>query len=124
MAAQVVQPPLGRQLAQSRPSGTSAVSIYSPGAFYIAQINYIVIANTTGSTAYFSLFHDEDGTTYNETTTVAWQIDIATQASNVATIATTAGLWMNGANGGNFAVLTETGSALTFTLYGIEYKVK
>jgi len=105
---------ISKQLAQSRPSGTSAASIYAPANNVTGVIKMIKVVNTTGTAATFKLFHDQDGTTYSEETALEWSTSVAANAT-----------WQNDCfiavkNSGNFAVSTATGSALTFTLYGIE----
>mgnify|MGYP003139318928 FL=1 len=107
------------QLGQVRPSNTSNTVLFTPtrGNMYRFKI---VIANTTGSAATYRLFHDDDGTTYDETSALAWDISLAAAAK---TEFPTDG-WMAADNSaGNVAVRSGTGSALTFTAYGISEKV-
>jgi len=108
-----------KQLGQLRPANTTAASIYSPGARIRAIVTSIVIANTTGSTAAFRLFHDDDGTTYDETTALAWDIDIATKKDDIS-FTSDIRILMNNSSG-NLAVRTGTNNALTFTVYGFEF---
>lgn len=108
-------------LAQTRPSGTSAVSVYSPNSGDKAIIKQIIICNTTGSAAAFSIYLDEDGTTYNETTALYFAHNINANDTIPIVFAEEEGwLPMNDA-AGNLAVQTDTGSALTFTIIGEEY---
>ena len=110
---------LHKQLAQARPSGTDPVSIYTPGSNKSAKITSIYVANTTGSSVTFSIFHDDDGTTYDESTALFFNQALAANTTREINSFSDFGLFMN--NGaGNLAVESNTGSALTFTLYGVE----
>ena len=108
------------QLGQLRPANTTAASVYAPASHYRTEIIEIFISNTTGSSADYRLFHDEDGTTYDETTALVF--DTAVAANSTAILNTK--IWMNGASGGNLGVRTSTNSALTFTVYGVEEKIR
>ena len=111
----------GKQLAQARPANTTAVSAYTPpSAEIVTEIRKIIICNTTASAATFRLFHDDNGTTYDETT--ALYFDDSVPANKTVTIQypVGCGLWMDD-DTGNLAVRTGTGSALTFTIYGDEH---
>ena len=104
-----------KQLAQSRPAGTTAASVYSPGASTTAVIKTIFVANTSGAGAKFRLFLDDNGTTYDETTALFW--DTPVDADATVQIDTT--IAMNDASG-NLAFRTDTGNALTITVIGAE----
>ena len=69
----------GSQLAQSRPSGTSAVTLFS--ATLGAEVTALVIANTTGTAATYSSYHDNTGTTYSEATALAFGVSLAANTS-------------------------------------------
>lgn len=104
-----------KQLAQSRPGVTSAASIYSPGASTETTIKAIVICNTTASSAAFSIYIDDNGTTYDQTTALFYSSSIGANE----TVFVDTFLCMNDSTG-NFAVQTDTASALTFTVFGAE----
>ena len=104
----------GFQIAQSRPSGTSATSVYT--ASMRTEITRIVVANTTGSAANYSLYHDDDGSTFDQTTALYYTVSLAANTS-VELIGAAAGLFVS--KSGQIAVQTGTGSALTFTIYGV-----
>lgn len=107
-------------LAQTRPSGTSAVSAYSPGTRVKTFIHKIIICNTTSSAAAFSIFLDEDGTTYDQTTALYYAVNInANDTVELFSYQKDHWLPMN-SSAGNLAVQTDTGSALTFTIIGEE----
>lgn len=104
---------LGTQLAQSRPSNTNAVSAYSPATNEVTHITEIAVCNTTAISATFRIFHDEDGTTYNESTALFYDVSIG---ANTTVIIET-NWWMRDSDG-NLAVRTGTSNALTFTISG------
>lgn len=103
------------QLAQSRPANTTAASLYSPSADAVWIAKTLVICNTSGSLAKARVFHDENGTTYDETTALIWDMPI--NADETAIIE----WFMAGYDQtGNVGIRTDTADALTFTLYGAE----
>lgn len=108
-----------KQLGQSRPSGTTAASIYSPASGIRAIVKTIFVANNTGSAATFRLFHDEDGTTYDESTALDFDVSVS---ANSTTLLTDLNIGMINSSG-NLAVRTGTGNALTFTVYGEEFDI-
>lgn len=102
-----------RQLAQLRPSSTSAEVLFSPSENRPYMIHNVVITNTTGSTVSASLYHDEDGTTYDATTAILESVPlIANQTLHYE------GKISSYKSSGNLAVKTSTANALTFTAYG------
>ena len=104
------------QLGQSRPSGTTAVSIYSPtSGTWICKS--IIVCNSSSSLARYSIYHDEDGTTYDETTALFFSVEIHANTTVMIDI------FMAGSDpSGNVAVQTDTADALTFTMYGGEIR--
>lgn len=108
-----------RQLAQSRPSGTSAVSVFSSGVNSKATITSIVVANTTAGAVDYSLYLDKDGTTYDQTTALFYTISLAARASIVLEFIL--GLPLDVGTAGNFAVQTSSANALTFTINGVVF---
>lgn len=111
---------LALQLAQVRPSNSNPVSAYSPAEGLITHITRIVICNTSGAARTYRLFHDNDGTTYNETTALAWDRALASNVTDEWPTIGEAGYWMTNSSG-NLAVRVDTGNGITFTFYGIEY---
>jgi len=105
------------QLGQLRPANTTAVSIFSPRAKVLVQVVSLLVCNTTGTAATFRIFHDDDGTTYDETTSLFF--DESCPANQTRKVIEE-DVWMSNSSG-NIAVATGTNSALTFTLYGRIY---
>lgn len=104
-----------KQLGQARENSTNAVSVYSPGTNITAIIKTIVIANTSGNDATFRLFQDDDGTTYDESTALFWDIPIPTN-----TTIQLDGFYPMNDSLGNFAYRSNVANALTITLSGAE----
>ena len=105
-----------KQLGQVRPSGTSATSIYSPATSSITGIVLCIkVCNTSTSSAKFSIYQDDDGSDYDETTALHFEQTLAAKSS----VTFNDWLPMNDANG-NLAVQTDTGDALTLTVWGTE----
>jgi len=106
------------QLGQNAPAGTSAVSIYSMGAAGSAVITGVSITNIGSAVARASLYHDDDGTTYDDTTILVNKKAIPVGKTRFIP----ANEFKMGTNdtAGNWAIKTDVGSALQFTLYGIE----
>ena len=104
-----------KQLGQARENSTNAVSVYSPGAGTTSIIKSIFLSNTSGANATFRLFVDDDGTTYDETTSIGWDVDIlANQMIEIDCFVP-----MNNASG-NFAYRSSVANAITITLFGAE----
>lgn len=104
-----------KQLGQLRPANTTAASIYSPAALTETIVKSIIVSNTSGAVAAYRIFHDDNGVTYDETTSLFWDISLAADMSDVIEI----NLMMDDSTG-NLAVRTDTNNALTFTCYGSE----
>lgn len=110
----------GLQIAQNRPAGTSAISVYT--AALRTEVTTIAICNTTASAARFSLYHDDDGSTFDATTALNFDQEIAGK-STVYIQSESVGTGVIVAIGGQIGVQTDTANALTFSVYGgIEYR--
>src|SRR3990167_3542269 len=105
-------------LGQLRPSNTTAASLYKPAVNVIGVPLWLYICNTTAGGLTYRVFIDADGTTYDETTALAF--DKAIAANDFATLDFGPdGLPMPD-SAGNLAVRTSAGSGLTFTCWGYE----
>ena len=107
----------GSQLAQIRPGVTTAVTAFSADQ-QGHEITRLVICNTTGSPVNASIFHDDDGTVYDQTTALEYATPIAANAS-LTLLARAEGGGIKISRGGALGVQSSTADALTFTLYGI-----
>ena len=104
-----------KQLSQLRENSTNAARIYSPPISGIGIIKSITLANTSGAAAIFSLFLDDDGTTYDETTALAW--NVAIEADEMIQLD---GYYPMNDSDGNFAYKSSVANAITITLFGAE----
>jgi len=104
-----------KQLGQLRPANTTAASLYSPATNVTGIAKNLVVSNTTSNLAKFRVFSDDDGTTYDETTSLFFDVPL----SGNTTVQIDMFVALDDPTG-NFAVRTDTASALTFTLFGAE----
>ena len=104
-----------RILGQARGT-TSFVSIYSPGTGIRGRITGIFICNTSGADSDFRICVDDDGTTYDETTTIAWNVPLN---DGGYLYITELDIPIN-VTAGNIAVLSVVNNAHTFTVIGEE----
>lgn len=111
----------GFQVAQSRPSGTSAVSAYT--ASLRTEISLVNVCNTTSSPANFSLYHDDDGSTFDETSALHYaQLVPANTTVRIEFNAAGGGLMVS--EDGQIGVQTSVANALTFSIYGITQEAR
>jgi len=104
-----------KQLGQKRENSTNAVSVYSPAAEVTAIISSIRICNNTGSSRTFSLFVDDDGTTYDESTAIYFNSPLTANE----TLAIDGFMAMNNSSG-NLAYSSSLANAVTITVFGAE----
>jgi UTP:GlnB (protein PII) uridylyltransferase len=104
---------INKQLAQATPPDTTAVSIYSPDRRDKFTIENIIICNTSGSAVTYRIFVDDDGSTYDTTTAIAYDVSLTANTTDIIEV----NLYMSDPEG-NLAVRTSTGAALTFTVNG------
>ena len=95
-------------------AGGTAESIYSPGAGETGVIRTIFVCNQTSGADTFSIYLDNDGTTYDEETALYHDVAIAANTTLVLAVY----LPMNNA-AGNLAVEAATTDAVTFTVAGL-----
>lgn len=105
-----------RQLGQLRPANTTAASLFTPGEAKEYRIYLIVVTNVSAGAAKASIFHDKDGTTYDQTTALVYEHSISAGSSPLELE------YRHGISGyeaaGNLGVQTDTANALNFTCYG------
>lgn len=102
-------------LFQSRPAGTTAATAYSLPASTTTIIKTIVVVNTSGAAATFRLFMHNTGSTYDETTAIAWDVSLSAGA-----VQQFDGFYVLNGTGATFGVRTNTANALTFSGFGPE----
>lgn len=106
---------IGGLLAQLRPGTTTATTAFT--ARMRTEIKKVIVCNTSGGSADYSIFHDDDGTTYDQTTALYYTKTLATKTSDVINAEDFAG-GISVSNGGTIGVQSSTASALTFSFYG------
>jgi hypothetical protein len=104
-----------KQLGQRRDNDTNTHSVYSPGASVSAIIKTITLCNTSSSEATVRLFIDDDGTTYDESTAILY--DVTVDAKSFLQID---GFYPMNDAGGNLAYQQGTANAITITVFGAE----
>ena len=100
------------QLAQQRNSTTDATSILANTSGRWA-IKTIKVCNTSEQEAKFSMYHDEVGTTYDESTALYWEVPIESKETVLFDT-----YMCTGSTSSNVAYKTSVANALTVTLYG------
>ena len=107
----------GAQLAQVKLTSTTAVTVFT--ASLKTEITGIFAANLYGGTNYFYVYHDDNGTTYDDTSVILHNQSIA-QYSNYNYQASSPGsgitVWRGGSIG---AKITNATNYVTLTIYGI-----
>lgn len=104
---------VNRILAQNRPSGTSAVTGYTKPSNLPVTINNIVICNTTGSAVSYSVYICKNGTTYDQTTAIAYSVNIPANDTMIIDLSFT----LDTASG-TIGVQSSSANALNFTILG------
>lgn len=107
----------GSQLAQINPSNTNSRTLFSPSVR--TEVTQLVIANVTGSAATFGIYHDDDGTTYDDSTALYKAISIAANSTVTITADGGPGTGFIVGVGGSIGIESSVADALTFTAYGV-----
>jgi len=102
-----------QQLAQQSASSTPT-SMLSPGAGETLIITTVVVANTGASARTFSIYIDDNGTTYTAATALYKAIPIAANTTYELTVK----WFMNDATG-NLAIDQDAGTDVTITIFGV-----
>lgn len=95
---------------------TGPVSIYSPAASTETVIKRITATNTSASIVKLSIFRSDSGTTYDTTTAVKFEQDIAAKSTEIWDVY----YCMNNSSG-NLAIEAGASDSITVTLDGIEF---
>lgn len=104
-----------QQFAQTQPSVTSAVTLFTNGASQRTIVRQMSIVNTHAtSPALISIFHDDDGSTYGPAT----EIFRETLAPGASRILENQQIGMDGSTD-NIGVQTDVINAVTFTAWGV-----
>jgi hypothetical protein len=105
----------GAQLFQNRPSGTTNTTAFT--ATQLTEFTRILVCNTTGSAVTFRLFHDDSGSTMDQSTALFYDVSIAANTTeDIISQVKDAGLSV--AKDGTIGIRSSTADALNFTGYG------
>lgn len=103
------------QLAQITPSNTSATTLVAVANTERLVVTSIIAANVTATDTTVSIFHDVDGTTYNSSTALFYQVSLP--ANTTLEISSPIPVL---SSAGGLGVQSGTGNAVTFTAYGLK----
>lgn len=107
-------------IGQLRPADTAAATLVSaPAAARGVRLSVvrIVACNVSGAAATIRIFHDDDGTTYDQTTALYYDAPLGPgQSMEILAYSPSGGLGV--APGGSIGCRSSVGSAVTFTAYG------
>ncbi len=107
----------GTLLAQVRPANTTAATAYT-SENKVTEITSIIVCNTTGSPVTFRVFHDVQGTTYDQSNALWYDVSLAANASTVLNSESpNGGIFLN--PGDSLGVRVGTGNGITFSIYGV-----
>ena len=95
---------------------TSPVSIYSPAASTETVIKQITATNTSSNIVKLSIFRSDSGTTYDATTAIKYEQDIAAKTTEIWDV-----YYCMDNSSGNLAIEDGASSSITVTLDGIEF---
>lgn len=109
----------GQLLAQVRPSGTSAVQLFVAGGLRveITLLVAVIVSGTAGQTE-IEVYHDDDGTTYDNDTLIA-SIQKADNADGLVFQAQHPGSGILISRSGSIGVKVSQANAVNFSIYGI-----
>jgi len=100
-------------LVQARENSTNAATLYTPGAGETAEI-VLKISNLHTDSVLVRVFHDIDGSTYNEASALVWDFDL-----DAGMFLSLSGIKMD--ENGSLGYRSSIANALTATVYGIVY---
>lgn len=103
-------------LGQLRPGNTTAASLFSPTLGREYRIDAIYVCNTTANTPTYRIFFDDDGSTYDQTTAIAYDVAMTANQS----VRVEGPFYMNNEDG-NIGVRTSADNEITFTCWGEEF---
>ena len=105
----------GALLGQVRPGDTNNATLYT--AVLGTEVTRIVVCNVSGSPATFRLFHDQGGSTYDQTNALRYDVSVANGAfAEIIGGSEGAGLQLE--VGDTIGVRSSVLDALVFTAYG------
>ena len=110
--AEATQHP-SKQLGQLRPANMTAASLVANAFNSHLKVDSIWVCNQTGSGVTYRIFHDDDGTTYDETTSLMFDVTLPAKTTHIIEVKIA-----SDDPACNIGVRTNTNNAITFTAYG------
>ncbi len=104
-------------LGQSTPSGTTAEAVVTNSNLPVMEIAAICVCNSTGSAATFRLQHDVGGSSYDQSNALYYDKSVPANDS-IWIRAESMGAGISLSEGDSLGIRSDTGSALTFSVYG------
>lgn len=101
------------QYDQIRENSTNATAIFALTASMRQAQIYLKVANVTNQSALVRIYHDDDGTTYDESTAIVWDLKITP-----GEFLEVDHLFVNNSSG-RVAYRSSVANALTVTVYAI-----
>lgn len=111
-----------RQLGQLRPANTTPQTLYTPADGIIAKNVVVIVCNVSAGNANYSIYHDDNGTTYDQTTALHYGVQL-TSGTAATPVSIDIPIHMDD-DTGSIGVQTSVADALTFTAYGEEIQVR
>lgn len=108
----------GSLLSQLRPANINAASAFT--ASVPTEVTAIYVANTTGAAVSCRIFHDDDGSTFNQDTALYYDVSVPANETLVLLSAVING-GISVQPGGQIGVRSASGNALNFSIYGITF---
>jgi hypothetical protein len=102
-------------LAQLRPSTTAAELLFSPNTGEQVIAVQLIVANLTSVNRKYSIYFDNDGTTANETTALAFEVGILKNTTEIIELSIPLR-----DSAGSIYVQTDTADGINFTLNGLK----
>lgn len=115
MPASYPPAPVGVMLAQQRVSVTTAFALFT--AVHRTEITRISICNTSKQGQNFSVFHDDTGLTFDEST--ALQFDQTLAGATTLIFESPIGSGVTLSPGGSLGFQVATADVITVTIYGV-----
>ena len=106
----------GTLLGQLRPANTSNATQLT--AAIGMEVTRIVVCNVSGGAATFRLFHDQAGTTYDQSNALRYDKNVPT-GDAIEIVGDSMGAGIQLENGDSIGVRSSVANALTFTAYGV-----
>ena len=103
-------------LSQVRPSNANASVGYD--ASVQTEVTLINVCNLTTTDQRFSIYHDDDGATFDDTTAL-YRNELVPAQGTVPVELFAAGGGISVSAGGNIGVQSSAANSINFTLYGI-----